>query len=102
MVAAIERWRWKDIVTPTHVKGCLRLMQWCSVYVHHYAGMAAAVQMALDGMCLTKAQKKAQKYKRMSDQLPDTATRQRADSSKMSQEELIQHHKLQRNIYWTL
>ena len=63
-VAAIERWRWEDITTPTHLKGFLGFTQWYSVYIHDYARMAAPLQMALQGMCLTKAQKKAQKYQR--------------------------------------
>ena len=71
------------------------------MYIHDYARMAAPLQMALQGMCLTKAQKKAQKYQRQTDLLPGTGTRQRANFSKMSQEELVQHYKLQGKIYWT-
>ena len=100
-VAAIERWRWEDITTPTHLRGFLRLTQWYSVYIHDYTRMAAPLQMALQGMCLTKAQKKAQKYQRQTDLLPGTRTRQMADFSKMSQEELVHHYKLQGKIYWT-
>ena len=33
-VAAIERWRWEDITTPTHLKGFLGFTQWYSVYIH--------------------------------------------------------------------
>ena len=100
-VAAIEQWRREDITTHTHLKGFLGLTQWYSVYIHDYACMAAALQMALQGMCPTKAQKKAQKYQRQTDLLPGTRTRQRAHFSKMSQEELVQHYKLQGKIYWT-
>ena len=100
-VAAIGRWQWEDITTLTHLKGFLRFTQWYSVYLHDYARMAAPLQMALQGMCLTKAQKKAQKYQRQTDLLPGTGTRQRANFSRMSQGELVQHDKLQGKIYWT-
>ena len=100
-MAAIERWRGEDITTPTHLKGFLGFTQWYSVYIHDYARMAAPVQMALQGMCLTKDQKKAQKCQRQTDLLPGTGTRQRANFSKMSREELVQHYKLQGKIYWT-
>ena len=100
-VAAIEGWRWEDITTPTHLKGFLGFTQWYRVYIHHYARMAAPLQMALQGMCLTKAQKKAQKYQRQTDLLPGTGTRQRANFSKMSQDKLVQRYKLQGEIYWT-
>ena len=100
-VAVIERWRWEDITTPTHLKGFLGFTQWYSVYIHDYARMGAPLQMALQGMCLTKAQKKAQKYQRQTDSLPGTDTRQGANFSNMSQEELVQHYKLQAKIHWT-
>ena len=60
------------------------------MYIHDYARMAAPLQMALQGMCLTKAEKKAQKHQRQTDLLPGTGTRHRANFPKMSQEELIQ------------
>ena len=99
-VAAIERWRWEDITTPTHLKRFLGFTQWYSVYIHDYARMAAPLQMALQGMCLTKAQRKAQKYQRQTDLLPGTGTCKRGNFSKMSQEEMVHHSKLQGKIYW--
>ena len=98
---AIEQWRWEDITTSTHFKGFLGFTRWYSVYINNYARMATPLQMALQGMCLTKAQKKAQKYQRQTDLLPRTGTRQKAILSKMSQEELVHHYILQENIYWT-
>ena len=71
------------------------------MYIHDYARMAAPLQMALQGMCLTKPQKKGQKYQRQTDLLPGTGTRHSANFSKMSQEELVQHYKLREKIYWT-
>ena len=71
------------------------------MYIHDYARMAAPLQMVLQGMCLTKAQKKAQKYQRQTVLLPGTGTRQRANFSEMSQEELVHHNKLKGKIYWT-
>ena len=100
-VAAIERLRWEDITTPTHFIGFLGFTQWYSVYIHDYVRMTAPLQMALQGMCLTKAQKKAHKYQRQTDLLPGTGTRQRANFSIMSQEELVHHYKLQGKIYCT-
>ena len=97
-VAAIGRWWWQDITTPTHPKGFVGFTQWYSVYIHDYAGMAASLQMTLQGTCLTKAQKKAKKYQRQTDLPPGTGTRHRANFSKMSQEEVIQHYKLQEKI----
>ena len=63
--------------------------------------MAAPLQMALQAMCLTKAQRKAKKYQRQTDLLPGTGTRQQANFSKMSQDELVHHYKLQGKNYWT-
>ena len=103
-MAAIERWRWEDITTPIHLKGFLGFTQWYSVYIHDYARMAAPLQMALQGMCLTKSQKKAQKHQQQTDLLAGTGTRRRASFSIMSQEDLIHHHhhyKFQGQIYWT-
>ena len=75
------------------------------MYIGDYALMAAPLQMALQGMCFKEAQKKAQKkaqmYVRETDLLPGTGTRHRAKLSKMSQEELIQHYKIQGKFYWT-
>ena len=71
------------------------------MYIHDYARTAAPLQMALQGTCLTKAQKRAQKYQRQSNQLPGCCTRQRGIFSKTGQDELIQHHKLQWKCYWT-
>ena len=70
------------------------------MYIHDYAHMAAPLQTALHGMCLTKAQKKAEKYHPQTDLLPGTGTHHRANCSKMSVEELIQHYKLQGKNYW--
>ena len=94
-MAAIERWRWEDITTPTHLKGFLGFTQWYSVHINDYARMATPLQIALQGMCLTKAQKKAQKYQRQTDLLPGTGTRHRANFSKINQEELMQDYQLQ-------
>ena len=101
MVAAIERWQWEDITTPTHLRGFLGFTQWYSVYIHDDARMAAHLQMAWQGMCLTKAGKKAQKYQQQTDFLPGTGTRQRANFSGMSQEELVHHYKLLAKFHWT-
>ena len=98
-VAAIERWRWEDITTPTHLKGLLGFTQWYSVYIHDYARMAAPLQVALQCMCITKAQKMAQRYQRQTDLLPGTGTHRTADVSNMSQVEMVQHYKLQGKIY---
>ena len=57
--------------------------------------------MALQGIYLTKAPRRAQKYQRQTDLLPRTRTRHRASFSKMNQEDLIQHYKLEGMIYWT-
>ena len=58
-------------------------------------------QMALQGMCLRKAQKKAQVYQQHTDLLLGTGTRPRSHFSNMSQEEMIQQYKLQKKNYWT-
>ena len=100
-VAAMEGWRWEDITTPTHLNGFLGFPQWYSMYIHDYARMAARLQMALQRICVTKAQKNAQTYQRHTDLLAGTGTHHRANFSKTSQEELVQHYKLKGNIHRT-
>ena len=100
-MAAIEQWRWEDITTPTHLKGFLGFTQWYSVYIHDYARMAAQLQMAPQGMCLIKAQRKASRYQRQTDLLRVLVPATGPIFSKMSQEELVQHYELQGKIYWT-
>ena len=43
--------------SPTHFKALSGFTQWYSVYTRHYALMAAPLQQALEGLCLTKAGK---------------------------------------------
>ena len=87
--------------TPDHLKRFLGFTQLYSVYIHDYARMATCLHMALQDMCLTKAQKKARKYQWQTNLLPGTGICHGAIFSRMSQEELIDHYKLQGKIYWT-
>ena len=94
-MAAIERRRWQGITTGTHLKGFLGFTQQYNVYINDYARMAVPLQNALQGMCLTKAQKKAQSYQRQTDLPLGTGTRHTPSFFKMNQEELVRHYKLQ-------
>ena len=51
------------------MKAFLGFTQWYAVYVKGYAKMVAPLNDALKGMCITKAQKGAQKFEKKSGRL---------------------------------
>ena len=53
-VAAVSRWDWRDIRTPTHHKAFLGLAQWYAFYIDKFADHAAPLTDALRGLDLTK------------------------------------------------
>ena len=53
-VAAVSRWDWRDIRTPTHLKDFLGLAQWYAFYIDKFANHAVPLTDALRGLDLTK------------------------------------------------
>ena len=53
-VAAVSRWNWRDIPTPTHLKAFLGLAQWYAFYIAKFADHAAPLTDPLRGLDLTK------------------------------------------------
>ena len=95
-MASIAKWRWEDIKTPTDLKAFLGFTQWYSVYIKDYALMAGPLQRALQGLCLTKAQKRQLKEK------SSKRAHERAKPlAKMTEDELIAHHRERNLIFWT-
>ena len=62
--AAVMRWDWRAIKTPTHMKAFLGFTQWYSLYVHGYAKLAAPLMESLKGLDVTKKQRKESKASR--------------------------------------
>ena len=53
-VPAVSRWDWRNIRTPTHLKAFWGLAQWYAFYIDKFAGHAAQLTDALQGLDLTK------------------------------------------------
>ena len=87
--AAVMRWHWRSITTPTHMKAFLGFTQWYAVYVRGYAKLAAPLMEALKGLDMTKKQRKENK---------DVRKKQAALSSQMTPEEAARDRN---EIYWT-
>ena len=53
-VAAVSRWNWRNIRTPTHLKAVLGLAQWYANNIDKFADHAAPLTDALRGLDLMK------------------------------------------------
>ena len=96
-VAAVSRWDWRDIRTPTHLKAFLGLAQWYAFYIDKFADHAAPLTDALRGLDLTKKGKfksthpplSASKRKAVFQQFPNVAE---------AEKEIC---RLENRIHWT-
>ena len=98
-VAPIAKWKWVDKKTPTHLKAFLGFKQWYSIYIRDQAIMAAPLQQALQGFCLTKAQKQQLREKTWN--RANEEARKRAETlAKMNETELIAYQREGNQIFW--
>ena len=80
--AAVMRWDWRAIKTPTHMKAFLGFTQWYSLYVRGYAKLAAPLMESLKGLDVTKKQRKESKASRKNQSTsgPDVTPQEAAKS----------------------
>ena len=96
-VAAVSRWDWRDMWTPTHLKAFLGLAQWYAFYNDKFADHAAPLTDALRGLDSTKKGKfksthpplSASKRKAVFQQFPNVAE---------AEKEIC---RLENRIHWT-